>query len=154
MMRTAQQMQVQMSAMADQKASILMGATFVVFTLAVTQLTRGDVSAPLATLGAFAFGAAVLAILAVMPAIRPPKNRPLNLMFFGSFTELPEDEFVRRIMGQAASQPLFFETMARDIYQNGCVLRRKKYLYLGLAYRVFLVGLFATALVTLIDWMR
>ena len=31
--------------------------------------------------------------------------------------------------------------MARDIYQNGVVLERKKYRLLGYAYRIFLVGL-------------
>lgn len=154
MMRTAQQLQVQMSAMADQKASILMGATFVVFTLAITQLARGDVSAPLIVLGGFALVAAMLAIFAIMPAVTPPRGLPLNLMFFGSFTQLPEDEFVARTLAVAASQKLFFEAMARDTYQNGCVLRRKKYFYLGLAYRVFLVGLVATAVVLVVDWFR
>ena len=35
--RTAQQIHVQLSAMADQKASILMGATFVIFTITIGQ---------------------------------------------------------------------------------------------------------------------
>ncbi len=36
------------------------------------------------------------------------------------------------------------ELMARDIYQNGRVLKRKKYRLLGHAYRVFLIGLTAS----------
>jgi hypothetical protein len=34
--------------------------------------------------------------------------------------------------------------MARDIYQNGTVLARKKYRMLGWAYRLFLAGLTAS----------
>ena len=34
-----------------------------------------------------------------------------------------------------------YEMMARDLYQNGQVLKRKKYRLLGHAYRVFLIGL-------------
>lgn len=41
MMRTTKIMTLQLSQMADQKANILMGATFVVFTLAVGQTTAG-----------------------------------------------------------------------------------------------------------------
>jgi hypothetical protein len=38
-----------------------------------------------------------------------------------------------------------FETWAHDIYQNGHVLAVKKYRLLGYAYRVLLIGLFASA---------
>ncbi len=34
--------------------------------------------------------------------------------------------------------------MARDLYQNGVVLQRKKYRLIGWAYRIFLVGLVAS----------
>ena len=44
MLRTAQQIQYQLSQMADQKASILMGATFVVFTISVGQARSGGFS--------------------------------------------------------------------------------------------------------------
>ncbi|HYJ53847.1 MAG TPA: Pycsar system effector family protein [Allosphingosinicella sp.] len=37
-----------------------------------------------------------------------------------------------------------YRTMARDIYQNGLVLRRKKYRMLAYAYEVFLLGLVAS----------
>jgi hypothetical protein len=34
--------------------------------------------------------------------------------------------------------------MLHDIYQNGQVLQRRKYRFLGYAYRLFIVGLVAT----------
>ena len=42
LMRTTQLAQLQLSAMADTKASILMGATFVIFTITIGQAQGGD----------------------------------------------------------------------------------------------------------------
>lgn len=133
---------VTLSQMADQKASILMGATFVIFTITIGQ-AKGGSSAPLPLLilGAFAFFAAVLAVLAILPHIHTIISPRPNLLFFGSFTQLSEDEYIDRLCEQMQSDDQIFATMARDIYQNGMVLEHKKYRMLGYAYRVFLVGL-------------
>ena len=42
------------------------------------------------------------------------------------------------------SQESTYRAMLRDIYQMGLVLERKKYRFLGWAYRVFLSGLTLT----------
>ena len=55
LVRTTQQVNVSLSQMADQKASILMGATFVVFTIGVGQAARQALSLPLIILIAFSF---------------------------------------------------------------------------------------------------
>ena len=141
-MRTTQQMHLQLSQMADQKASILMGATFVIFTIAIGQGHGAMPPLPLAILGVFAFASAVLAILVVVPvAGARAKPQPLNLLFFGSFTVLDEAEYTRQLEARLETDQGVFELMARDIYQNGQVLRRKKYRLLRYAYRVFLLGL-------------
>ena len=132
-----------LSQMADQKASILMGATFVIFTITVGQAAKGNASWPLLLLGAGAFFAAVLAVLSILPATRVYRG-PLNLLFFGSFSRLDEEEYIDQLCARLQTDDLIFETMARDVYQNGSVLARKKYRLLGYAYRVFLVGLTAS----------
>ena len=141
--RTTQQIHLQLSQMADQKASILMAATFVIFTITISQAHGAMPPLPLAILGAFAFFSAILAMSAVMPSIASKRgsDTPLNLLFFGSFTDLEEAEYIARLHAQLGSDARVLEVMARDIYQNGQVLKRKKYLLLGWAYRVFLVGL-------------
>jgi hypothetical protein len=145
MMRTTQLTHFQLSAMADHKASILMGATFVIFTITVGQSRASAPPLPLLILGAFAFLSAICAVLSVLPAIRRPRKSRLNVLFFGSFTQLGEDEFLDEITARLRSDETIYRTMARDIYQNGCVLQRKKYRLLGWAYWVFLVGLVASA---------
>ena len=99
---------------------------------------------PLAILGGFAFFSAVLAMFAVMPVTGKPKGRmppPLNLLFFGSFTSLEEADYIERMRAAIQTDDGVIELMARDIYQNGRVLKRKKYRLLAYAYRVFLIGL-------------
>ncbi len=147
LVRTTQQIQVQLSAMADQKASILMGAALVVFTITLGQSGRGVVAPEMLVLAAFALASAALAVVAILPATRPKPGAPLNLLFFGSFTQLEQEDYIERVVAQLGDEDDIYRTMARDIYQNGTVLQRKKYRFLGLAYRVFLTGMVATVLV-------
>ena len=146
LVRTTMLAQVQLSAMADHKASILMGATFVIFTIAVGQAKGAAAPLPLLILGGAAFFAAVFAVLAILPATRYRKGGSLNLLFFGSFTQLAEEEYIERLTERLRSDDSVYRTMARDIYQNGQVLAHKKYRMLGYAYRIFLAGLTASFL--------
>lgn len=147
LIRTTQQIQVQLSAMADQKASILMGAAFVVFTITLNQSSQRSVAPEMLVLAAFALGAAALAVLAVLPATKPKPGAPLNLLFFGSFTQLDQEDYIERVVAKLGDEEDVYRTMARDIYQNGAILQRKKYKFLALAYRVFLTGMVLTVLV-------
>ena len=153
LVRTTQQINVTMSQMADAKASILMGATFVVFTIAVGQASKGAVPYALLVLALSAFLSAVCAVMAVMPAFRPPPQNTdsENILFFGVFAECSEEEYADRVLAQLRSDETVFRAMLRDTHQNGVVLHRKKYRYLGYAYRVFLTGLTLTLITFLIE---
>src|SRR3546814_9162002 len=98
---------MQLSQMADQKASILMGATFVVFTLAVGQASAGAgaFAMPLTILATFSFLSALLAVSAVLP--RVGKSPPVvfqdgkdhsTILFFGRFARLDEEDFIAAVM--------------------------------------------------------
>jgi hypothetical protein len=139
--RTAQQIHVALSQMADQKANMLLAATFLIFTIAIGQARETAEPLPLLILGVAAFFSAVLSILAVMPATHYKTGGRLNVLFFGSFEGMREDEYLERLLSELKSEEGFLTIMARDLYQNGVVLARKKYRLLGYAYRTFLVGL-------------
>lgn len=155
LVRTNQQITMQLSQMADQKASILMGATFVVFTLAVGQARTGGgaLAMPLTILATFSFLSALLAVSAVLPRVgkAPPvvyrdgKDHS-NILFFGRFEQMEEDEFIAAVKARLRTEEDLYETMLRDTYQNGVVLARRKYRYLAYAYRLFVVGLTLTFL--------
>ena len=155
LVRTTQQITMQLSQMADQKASILMGATFVVFTLAVGQARAGAgaLAMPLTVLATFSFLSALLAVSAVLPRVgkAPPvvykdgKDHS-NILFFGRFAQMDEDDYIAAVKARLRSEEDIYETMLRDTYQNGIVLARRKYRYLAYAYRLFVVGLTLTFL--------
>ena len=154
LVRTTQQIGLSLSQMADQKASILMGATFVVFTIAVNQAARAPVSPALVILAVSAFVSAMLAVLAIMPSIGGGKGSGTapNILFFGYYTGKSEEEFADEVLSRLRDPETIYRTMLRDIYQNGQVLQHKKYKYLGAAYRAFLVGLVATLAAAVAQW--
>lgn len=153
-MRTAQGIHVSLSQMADQKSSILMGATLVIFTITIGQATRGE-GAPLAllVLGFFAFVTAMLVMMATMPATgRQRPDQPPNLLFFGSFAHLSEDEFVAKVTAETKTEEGLRRLILHDLYQNGSVLLHKKYRLLGYAYRSFLLGLTLSLLTFVVSY--
>lgn len=151
LVRTTQQINVALSQMADQKASILMGATFVVFTLSVGQASREGLSPALLVLIAFAFLSAMLAVFAIMPSVKPRPNMSRNIMFFGYFTQIPENEFIESMLDNLDCDESLYRAMLHDMYQNGLVLQNKKYRYLGYAYRAFLLGLLLTVVFLIVE---
>ena len=144
-LRTAQNNTLRLSQMADQKASILMGATFLVFSIAVGRSLAGDLPWPLAILAVFAFLSSLCAATAIMPSVGKPRGGGLrNKLFFGHFHDREEEEWTREVLGDLHTDEAVFRLMLHDIYQNGQVLQRKKYRFMGYAYRIFIVGLVAT----------
>jgi hypothetical protein len=147
LVRTAQQLTMQLSQMADQKASILMGATFVVFTVAIGQAGRTEFGFALMVLACAAFVSALLAVMAVLPRTGQVAQRDdANILFFGAYSHLTEAEFVSAMKERLHDDETLLSTMLRDIHQNGTVLATRKYRYLGLAYRTFIAGLTLTLL--------
>ena len=147
LVRTTQQITMQLSQMADQKASILMGATFVVFTLAVGQARAGGgaLAAPLTILATFSFLSALLAVSAVLPRVgTPPSDGKGNLLFFGHFAQMSEEDFIAAVKARLRTEEDIYDAMLRDTWQNGLILARRKYRLLGYAYRLFVVGLTLT----------
>ena len=157
LMRTAQLNGLTQSRMADQKASILLGATFLVFSLSITRALTGDVPVALSVLAGFSFASSLAAVMAVLPAVSRPEGKPegrTNLLFFGHFARRDEDEWTTELLDALDSDETVFRTMAHDVYQNGQVLQAKKFRYLSLAYRLFIAGLVVTLAVFAVEMWR
>jgi hypothetical protein len=156
MVRSVQQFDVAMSQMADSKASILMGATFLVFTICVGQAQGGALPWSLVVLAGFAFVSAMCAVFAELPSVSkspaaPDQAGPVNRLFFDHFATMDEDEWTRSILADLRADETMFRLMLHDIHQNGEVLQRKKYRFLGYAYRSFMAGLCLTAVVFAVE---
>lgn len=156
LMRTAQLSTLNLSQMADQKASILLGATFLVFSLSVSRALTGQMPISLMILAGFSFLSSLCAVMAVLPKVGRPHGQEAktNLLFFGHFTSMEEAEWQDLLLERLASDETVFRTMAHDLYQNGQVLAGKKYRFLALAYKIFMTGLFVTLAVFLFEMTR
>lgn len=160
MIRTAQINTLTLSQMADQKASILMGATFLVFSLSISRSLTGEMQNSLVLLAVFSFLSSVCAVIAVVPAIGKPvtakANRAFkpNRLFFGHFSSIDESVWADSLLDDMMADEAVLRIMMHDLYQNGCVLQRRKYRFLALAYRIFIVGLIVTLLVFGIEFIR
>lgn len=149
LVRTAQVQTLSLSSMADNKASILIGATFVVFSMSVTNLFGGGATWAVLALAATAFLSSLFAVLSVIPTVpTAPKNKKdFNYLFFGHYVALETDEWIEDLLDKFETDEKLFRTMLTDIHQGGQVLAAKKYKYLNYAYRIFVWGVFVTWIV-------
>jgi hypothetical protein len=151
--RTIQNNTLALSQMADNKASILIGATFVVFSLAVTKLIGSSITWAVLSLAITAFVSSMCAVLALLPSIKPKPDRAadINLLFFANFAEMDEREWQDLIIEDFRDDEAVFRLMLRDVHQNGSVLHTRKFRYINRAYRVFLAGIVITMIVFLAE---
>jgi hypothetical protein len=134
---------------------MLMGATFVVFTLSVGQMRSGSgLMLATAVLSASAFLSAAFAIMTVLPRVArvsSPVGPNDNILFFGVFSSMSEAAFIEHVLDALDSDENIFRLALRDIYQAGTLLQRRKYRFLGYAYRTFLIGMVLTAVAAVLE---
>lgn len=149
LLRTTQINTLALSQMADQKANIMIGATFVVFSLSVTRLMGETITLATLCLAATAFLSSLCAVIAVMPTFSAPPDDDarFNPLFFGHFATLREEQWQDLLIDRFHKDETVYRTMMHDIYGNGRVLHRRKYRFLSFGYRIFLGGLLLTMLV-------
>jgi hypothetical protein len=150
MLRTTQQHHVQLSAMADIKANILITAASILLSASIALTSSDGFRLSLLVLSTGVVFGLFFAVLAVLPKFPRAPRPPGNLLFFGTFAHVAEDEFVDRLVRFTSDRRLVFQAQARDIHQLGSYLAASKYRWLRLAYVAFLVGLGGGALVELV----
>ncbi len=154
MLRTAQQHHVQLSLMADQKASFLIAASFVVLSILAGYIANGNISVIIIFVAGILFTAAIFAILAIMPRhrYRHPIGVTDNILFFGNFSQLTYEEYLQRMQEKMSSDESIYETMIHDIYSMGKILNDRKYRFLSISYRVFFFGLLSCPIIGAIEY--
>lgn len=158
LMRATQFHHVQLSAMADVKANMLLTMSSVVLTLCLPQVLKNNHLWPLYVLIAFCLLTICLATYAVMPKL-PPANLPLpdvhspsfNILFFGDFSRLTQAQFEEAMSDVMNDQSRTYAAQVREIYLLGIFLARKKYRFLRYGYLSFIAGLFATLVAFVIE---
>ena len=152
-LRTIQQHHVQLSTMADTKASILITISSIVLTIALSRSSDPHLRPALMTIAVSSLISLLLAIVAVLPTFTRRRNAKPNLFFFGHFASMSEEEFIGELERVCASDAALYAAAARDIHGLGVYLFRKKYRFLRLAYIALLSGfLIATAVEGWVVW--
>ena len=153
-LRTVQQNTLQLSAMADQKASVVLGAAFVMATIVFGDLTGlEDSNVETVLLAVTAVLSGVLAALAVMPRIMvggEQAERP-NLLFFGAIASMEPDDYVARMREVLADDDKIYDAIMEDIHQASQVLLGRKYRLLKLSYLALILGMIATLIAVLVS---
>lgn len=157
MYRTTYRTHVNLSAIADNKANIMLSMNAIVLFIALPQLlpkfgTDPRFIIPSLLLLFTCNTAIVLATLATKPQITQGKftkedikQRKANLLFFGNFYKMKLDDFHWGMMEMIRDKDFLYSSMTKDIYFLGVVLA-KKFRYLSYCYTVFMYGMIATVL--------
>lgn len=156
LLRTTQQIHLELSVMADQKANIIIAFCSVLFSVSLTQIGGLDLTWGFFVLILCSAAAMIAAILTLIPRIggnkAPLMAKALNPLFFGHFTSLSQDEYMSRMKDLINNDEEMYETLIKDIYQSGLVLKNKKYKYLRISYSFFFGGLILSPVVFAIEY--
>jgi len=140
LLRTVQQHHVQLSLMADNKASILITISSIVLTIALSRSGDPRLRPALLTLAAACLISLLLAIFAVLPTFARGRRGETNILFFGHFATMSEDEYMAELEHHLESDTSLYEVAVRDIHSLGVYLYRKKFRFLRLAYIALFLG--------------
>jgi predicted metal-dependent HD superfamily phosphohydrolase len=164
MYRTAYRTHINLSAIADNKANIMLSINAIVISIALPQLlpkfeTMHQIVVPTIMLLAVCIVAIILATLSTRPKITEGRftredieKRRANLLFFGNFYQMKLDDFHWGMMEMIKDKDFLYSSMTKDLYYLGIVLA-KKYRYLSYCYSVFMYGMIATVLAFAISFL-
>ena len=150
--QTAYQNHMGLSTLADTKANIMISINGIIISIIMATVAPNVAGNAWLLLPAGAFlvtcvTALVFSVLAAMPRVSgaapgPTKidHKTKNLLFFGTFVGIPEEEFVEGVKDLMRRRGDLYSAMAQDLYALGAVLSRK-YRLIRTAYTIFMVGL-------------
>jgi hypothetical protein len=152
MFRSAYRVQMDLTGLADNKANMMISINGLIISIIIAAVAPKLDANPwlLLPTAMFLIGTLVSIIFAILAA-RPRVNSESitladlrhsegNLLFFGDFAKLSPDHFVEGMMELIEDRHMLYETMIRNIYGLGAVLR-KKFALLQMAYTAFMLAL-------------
>jgi len=157
MFRVTSKNHLQLSAMADNKANIIISINAIILSIVISLLIRRFEESPhlifpTAILVVVCLTTIFLATISTRPKVNyytmtkeDIKNKTGNLLFFGNFMNMSLDDYQWGMNELMKDKDYLYSSLTKDIYFAGIVLGRK-YKYLRLAYNVFMYGLMVSTL--------
>ena len=166
MFRSAYRVQMNLTGLADNKANMMVSINGIIISIIIASVAPKVDNNPwlLAPTILFLLGTLVSIIFAILAA-RPRvfsqvvdlenlRHSKGNILFFGNFSNMEESEFLEGMTGLMQDKTVLYETMIRDIYGLGKVLR-KKFALLLVAYTSFMIALIlgVTSFIGIFIWV-
>ena len=152
MFRSAYRVQMDLTGLADNKANMMISINGIIISIIIAAVAPKLDANPwlLIPSTVFLIGnlvSIVYAILAARPRVRttPITLKDLehsqgNILFFGDFSNLSQDDFTAGMIDLIQDKNVVYETMIRNIYGLGVVLKQK-FALLTVAYTAFMIAL-------------
>ena len=151
--RVAARNQIELIAIADNKANIVIGINVLLITVMIATLgsdmkiagepvlTKPEFVLPFLALTIFCLISAIFSIIAAKPKIIKPKDDAgTSKLFFQNFYRNSLEEYSKDIHEVLSSREKTYQQMIIDMYHNGIVLR-EKYSLLSKSYNILMAGL-------------
>jgi predicted metal-dependent HD superfamily phosphohydrolase len=164
MLRLTSENHVELSNMADGKASILISVNAIIISVILSVLIRRIEVETHLTIPTFIFLASslatiIIAIMATRPKVSTGNfsredilNKNTNLLFFGNFYSTKVSEYQWAMNTMMRDPDYLYSSLIMDIHQLGVVLARK-YKLIRLAYTVFMIGIFVSVIAFIVAIM-
>lgn len=152
--RTTLRNHTSLSAIADRKANILLSVNAIIISICLSTLipkldspSNAHLIMPTFVLLIFSVATIIFAIQSTRPKFtsgkftkEQVKNKEVNLLFFGTFHQMPFDEYEEAINEIMQDKQYLHHALIKDLYSLGVVLN-KKYKFLRITYAVFTLGI-------------
>ncbi len=162
MFRIALKNHVSLSAIADNKANTLISVNAIIISIVLSALfpkldSNPYLFYPSVTILIGSFITIILAILSTIPNVtrgevnkEEVNEKKGNLLFFGNFHKMKLEDFEWSMSQLMESKDYIYSSMSRDLFFLGKVLN-KKYMLLRYAYFAFMLGLFSSIVVFVLN---
>ncbi len=142
--------QYTVNSMIDRKSNILISINAIILSILVSMvLNKLDKDPhliyPAVLLILSSLGSITYAVFATRPEVKHGDRKTRNLMFYGNFNKMSEQEYVDEITGLMYQGDELYNTIARDTFHLGQVID-KKFKLLRKSFDVFLLGIILSVL--------
>lgn len=138
---------LQLSAMADNKANMLITVSSLILSLSLYNVNDPTLRLTIICMGLTCVATILLAVYATVPNLPPrvenpdPQSPGFNIIFFGYFSQLEYPVFAQEMQKVINERSRVYDSLARDLYNLGKVLGDRKYRFIRYSYIVFMSGL-------------
>ena len=150
--RSAYRVQMDLTGLADNKANMMISINGLIISIIIAAVAPKLDANPwlLIPTTVFLLGTLVSIVYAILAARPRVHTVPIalddlehsegNILFFGDFASLSQDDFTAGMIDLIQDKTVVYETMIRNLYGLGSVLK-KKFALLRVAYTAFMIAL-------------